>query len=128
MTLKNIKTNILQSLEMDKVRKNFIFAHCATCHSAQGSSVDDEITIFDYNHFLVRNYKEWLWTAITRCRDLNKVKLLKYNKDTNDEFNQKTIMNYFERKNELQRTGQDSQKKNTKRWVCKCSMVFGQYK
>ena len=98
MTLKNIKTNILQSLEMDKVRKNFIFAHCATCHSAQGSSVDDEITIFDYNHFLVRNYKEWLWTAITRCRDLNKVKFFKYNKDTNDEFNQKTIMSYFERK------------------------------
>jgi hypothetical protein len=69
--------------------------------------VDDEITIFDYNHFLVRNYKEWLWTAITRCRDFNKVKFFKYNKDTNDEFNQKTIMSYFERTimNYIQRAG-----------------------
>ena len=68
--------------------------------------MDDEITIFDYNHLLVRNYEEWLWTAITRCRDLNKVKFFKYNKDTNDGFNQKTIMRYFERKNtELQRAG-----------------------
>ena len=91
---------------MDKVRKHFIFAHCATCRSAQGSSVDDEKTYFDCNHFFVRNYKEWLWTAITRCRDLNKVKVFKYNKDTNDECNQKTTMSHFERKNKtLQRIG-----------------------
>ena len=120
-----LKPTYFSHWRLTKSGKTFIFAHCTTCHSAQGSSVDDEITLFDCNHFLVRNYKEWLWAAITRCRDLNKVKFFKYNKDTNDEFNQKTIMNYFERKNELQRTGQDSQKKNTKRWLCKCSMVFG---
>ena len=33
MTLKNTKTNIKM------VRDNFIFAHCTTCHSAQGSTV-----------------------------------------------------------------------------------------
>ena len=45
-----------------------------TCHSTQGSSIDDTITIFDYNHFLVKNYPEWIFTAVTRARDLDKVK------------------------------------------------------
>ena len=96
--MKNVKTEILQSLPVDKIRSNFIFAYCSTCHSAQGSSIDDTITIFDYNHFLVKNYPEWIWTAITRCRDLNKVKFYKYTKDIDDVFNQKCIMSYFERK------------------------------
>ena len=60
--------------------------------------MDDEITIFDYNHFLVKNYPEWLWTAITRTRDLSKVKFFKYSMDTSDDFNQKLIMSYYNRK------------------------------
>ena len=68
MTLKNTKTNIPQSIQIKKVRGNFIFAHCTACHSAQGSSIDGDITIFDYNHFDIRNYRELLWTAITRAR------------------------------------------------------------
>jgi DNA-directed RNA polymerase subunit M/transcription elongation factor TFIIS len=36
MKLKNVKTGVVQPLDIEKVRKNFIFAHCATCHSAQG--------------------------------------------------------------------------------------------
>ena len=87
MTLKNTKTNIPQSIQIKKVRDNFIFAHCTTCHSAQGSSIDGDITIFDYNHFDIRNYRELLWTAITRARDLSKVKFYKYSDDVNDEFN-----------------------------------------
>ena len=47
---------------------------------------------------LTRNYREWIWTAITRCRDLNKVKFFKYNTDKNDEFNYKCMMSYYERK------------------------------
>ena len=73
ITLKNVKTEILQSLHIDKVRKNFIFAWCCTAYSMQGQSVDTDITIFDYNHFLVRDYPEWLYTCITRARDLNRV-------------------------------------------------------
>lgn len=75
MTLKHVKTNKLQSLDIDKVRKSFIFASCCTAHSMQGSSADADITIFDYKHFLVRKYPEWLYTCITRRRDLNRVKL-----------------------------------------------------
>ena len=51
LLLKNVKTKDIQPLHKDKVRKNFIFAWCSTCHSAQGCSVDEEITIFDYNQF-----------------------------------------------------------------------------
>ena len=98
MTLKNTKTNIPQSIQIKKVRDNFIFAHCTTCHSAQGSSIDGDITIFDYNHFDIRNYRELLWTAITRARDLNKVKFYKYSDDVNDEFNYKCMKSYYERK------------------------------
>ena len=81
MTLKNTKTNIPQSIQIKKARDNFVFAHCTTCHSAQGSSIDGDITIFDYNHFDIRNYRELLWTAITRARDLSKVKFHKYSDD-----------------------------------------------
>ena len=98
LTLKNVKTHILQSVHLDKVRENFIFASCSTCHSAQGSSIDDTITMFEYNHFLVKNYPEWIWTAITRCRDLNKVKFFKNKHDVNDSFNEQCIMSYFDRK------------------------------
>ena len=48
--LKNVKDGKLQPLPLDKARSSFIFASCCTAHSAQGCSVDSEITIFDYNH------------------------------------------------------------------------------
>ena len=99
MTLKHIKTNIPQSIQFKKVRDNFIFAQWTTCHSAQGSSIDGDITIFDYNHLDIRNYRE-LWTAITRARYLSKVKFYKYSDDVNDEFNYKCMKSKYERKNE----------------------------
>ena len=52
--VKDIKSGKVQGLNKDKVRASFIFASCFTCHSAQGSSIDGDIAIFDYNHFLIR--------------------------------------------------------------------------
>ena len=54
LLLKNIKSGKLQAIPIEKVRKSFILSFCSTCHSAQGCSVDDDITIFDYNHFLLK--------------------------------------------------------------------------
>ena len=114
MTLKNIKANILQSIKIQKVRDNFIFAHCITCHSAQGSSIDGDITIFDYNHYDIKNYREWLWTAITRARDLNKVKFYQYSDDVKDEFNYKCMTSYYERKVEnYKQQDRTAKRKNT---------------
>ena len=30
------------------VKKHFIHSYCRTCHSFQGSSIDDKITVFDW--------------------------------------------------------------------------------
>eukprot|EP00438_Fugacium_kawagutii_P014503 Skav208988 [mRNA] locus=scaffold395:76378:79443:- [translate_table: standard] len=98
LMLKDIKSGKVQGLNKDKVRASFIFASCSTCHSAQGCSIDGDLTIFDYNHFLVRNYPEWIWTAITRSRDLSKVKFFKYSDDIDDSFNEACIRSYFGRK------------------------------
>ena len=72
--LKDIKSQVVKGLHKDYVRKKHIFACCCTAHSTQGASVDTNMTIFDYNHPLVRNYPEWLYTIITRCRDLSRIK------------------------------------------------------
>jgi len=54
LLLKNVKDGKLHPLPLDKASSSFIFASCCTCHSAQGCSVDDEITIFDYNNFVTK--------------------------------------------------------------------------
>ena len=95
---KNAKTKEVQTLIIEKARKNFIFAWCATAHSMQGASVDTDITIFGWKHFLVRDYPEWIYTCITRARDLNRVKFFRYKTDKNDDLNKGFIMSYFERK------------------------------
>ena len=123
LLLKNVKSGKISPLPIEKARKNFIFAWCSTCHSAQGSSVDEEITIFDYNHFLVKDYPEWIYTALTRCRDLNKVKFFRYSKDTNDEFNKQNTISYFERKIEAYK----EQDKKAKRNIPKAGYVNAEW-
>ena len=99
--MKNVKTEAVNTLAIEKVRKNFIFAWCATAHSMQGASVDTDITIFDYNYFSVKDYPEWIYRCITRARDLNRVKFFRYKTDKSDDLNKQCIMSYFERKNEI---------------------------
>ena len=54
-----------------KLLRHFKLPHCLTCHSVQGLSIDDKVTIFDCNTpYVDRNF---VWTAITRVRDLNNV-------------------------------------------------------
>ena len=61
LELRNVKTLVVQSLDIQKVREKII--HCSTCHSAQGSSVDGDITIFNKRNMLsyfnrkIENYK-----------------------------------------------------------------------
>jgi hypothetical protein len=58
-------------LTKDLVQRNFIHSYCRTCHSFQGSSVDDAITIFDTDFYFVT--RKWVYTAVTRATDLSKV-------------------------------------------------------
>ena len=70
------------SIELDRtyilpiaiVKKYFTFDYCRTAHSFQGSSIDSEITIFDYKFCLVD--RKWLYTSITRATSLENVYFL----------------------------------------------------
>ena len=61
ITIANIKTREEITLHIGILRSHFIFAFCYTCHSVQGCSIDDDVTIFDWNHHLIT--REWLWTG-----------------------------------------------------------------
>jgi hypothetical protein len=76
-----------------KIKSNFIFAYCGTCHSYQGSSIDESLTIFDYKYHFVD--RKWIWTSITRATDLNNVWFYEYNEKPENISN---IKSYFNKK------------------------------
>ena len=75
-TLQNVKTMEELTILKDKLRSNFIYSYCFTAHSVQGSSIDDEIVIYDWNKGYVS--RQWVWVALSRARDLNKVSFYRY--------------------------------------------------
>lgn len=81
--------NVLRKL----IENNFIFSYCGTCHSLQGSSIDKEITIFEWNFKHVS--RNWLYTAVTRATHLKNVKFFINNSSEN---NDDIINQYFEHK------------------------------
>ena len=56
---------------IDAVRKKFIHAYCRTCHSFQGTSLSDRLTIFDWKFAHVN--RKWLYTSVTRATELTSV-------------------------------------------------------
>ena len=91
--LKEYGTNEIVEISSVKLHKNFISSYACTCHSFQGLSVDGKMTIFDWNMPFVS--KKWLWTAITRARDLNNVYF--YN-GMDAEFTEKQFLKYCMKK------------------------------
>ena len=62
--------NVKMTFEI-KFLTYFKLPWCLTCHSVQGLSIDDKVTLFDCNTAYVdRNF---VWTAITRVRDLKNI-------------------------------------------------------
>ena len=52
---------------------------CLTCHSVQGLSINDEVTLFDCNTpYVDRNF---VWTAITRVRDLKNITFFEHSEN-----------------------------------------------
>ena len=51
-TIVDESTDAVYTLRKDLVQKHFIHSYCRTCHSFQGSSIDDAITIFDTDSLL----------------------------------------------------------------------------
>ena len=60
------------TLPIDTVRKNFIHNYCRTCHSFQGLSIDTPITIYDWKCKWAT--RKWIYTAVTRARQLDQVR------------------------------------------------------
>ena len=74
LTLQNkINEDDVIDLYEEYVDDIFIYSYCATCHSSQGSSIKQSISIHEWDKsYLVS--REWLWCSITRCVDFRKVK------------------------------------------------------
>ena len=69
--IENIKDKKKYTLTEELSNKHFRYGYCATCHSCQGASINNNITI----HELDRSYlvgREWVWTSLTRARTLTK--------------------------------------------------------
>ena len=74
-------------------KHNFIHGYCRTCHSYQGSSIDDNIIIFDWNFIHVN--RKWIYTTVTRATELSKV--IFYNGKSED-FNNTLLNKYLKDK------------------------------
>jgi hypothetical protein len=75
------------------LRSNFIHNYCRTCHSMQGSTIKDKITIYDWQHFFVS--RKWLYTAFTRAEYLDNVMFFDYKEQAE---NRRALDRYLERK------------------------------
>jgi hypothetical protein len=59
----------ITELDTNTFLETFKLPYARTCHSLQGLTTGDYLNVFDVNHFCVT--KNWLITALSRCRTLN---------------------------------------------------------
>jgi len=58
-------------ISKDMIETYFRLSYARTCHSYQGLSEEEPITIFDINHPMIDN--DWIYTAITRSTEINNI-------------------------------------------------------
>ena len=83
VTIQDIKSKETRTFDEDTIDKHFRYAYCATCHSRQGTTIRDNITIHKWNKDYLLS-KEWVWCAVTRATDFNHVyfsKMIKAGED-----------------------------------------------
>ncbi len=69
-TVEAVSGNTIASTE-GRNTKHVIHGDCRTCHSFQGTSTNDKITICDRKFFCVN--RKWLYTAVTCATELSTV-------------------------------------------------------
>ena len=96
ITIENIKDKKKYTLTEELLNKHFRYGYCATCHSCQGASINNNIVIHEWDKsYLVS--REWIWTAYTRARDFNKVAFFK-NEKADEKMEQQLLINYLKNK------------------------------
>ena len=94
--IENIKDKKKHTLTEELLNKHFRYGYCATCHSCQGASINNNIVIHEWDKsYLVS--REWIWTAYTRARDFNKVAFFK-NEKAEEKMEQQLLINYLKNK------------------------------
>ena len=94
--IENIKDKKKYTLTEELLNKHFRYGYCATCHSCQGASINNNIVIHEWDKsYLVS--REWIWTAYTRARDFNKVAFFK-NVKAEEKMEQQLLINYLKNK------------------------------
>ena len=73
--------------------KHFKLPYCSTCHSSQGDTIDEAITIFDCNSPYVD--KNYIYTALTRVTNLNNVTIFNHSNDEIKGLNYCKLLQYF---------------------------------
>ena len=71
ISIQALGETVIRKLKLDHIQKHFIHSYCRTCHSFQGSSISEKITIFDWTMWCAS--RKWLYTAVTRATELNNV-------------------------------------------------------
>ena len=122
ITQDNITLNQKLIVPIHLIKKNFVHNFCRTCHSFQGSSIDDAITIFDWK--FVHVDRKWIYTSITRATDLKKVFFHDYDESAE---NTEKMMQYFQKKidnykyqDKRAKRGIDGQGYLSKEWLLGC--------
>ncbi|MFM7981802.1 MAG: C-terminal helicase domain-containing protein, partial [Candidatus Fonsibacter sp.] len=74
-------------------QEEFTQNYCRTCHSLQGNTIEEAITIFD--HKFAYASRKWLYTAVTKATNLNQVYFYEYDESAEKV---KEMIQYFDKK------------------------------
>jgi hypothetical protein len=75
------------------VLSHFKLLYANTCHSVQGTTINELITIFDVNTPYVDPF--YIWTALTRATDFNNVTVFLHGKNEVNSLGESKIKQYF---------------------------------
>ena len=71
----------------------FKLPYCNTCHSVQGMSINEKLTLFDIDSpYVDRNF---IWTCITRATSLKNIQIFKNTEKQNESLRQSKLKQYF---------------------------------
>ena len=70
--------------------------YCFTCHSVQGLSINDPITLFDTN--IAYSDRNWIYTAITRATDFRNITIFEHDYEEVKRLEYCKMKQYFELK------------------------------